>query len=210
MWTSDPLALIAIGFASLSALILLWFLVRRPKLGPSTKVLLLCGLGAFPIATAGTGNVAGYEATKERSFCGSCHVMEPWTEDSDDPDSQTLAARHSRNPMFGDQNCYTCHADYGQLGAVMTKIGGMRHVYEYVFNGYKDMSREEAIDAIHIRKPYPSSNCMQCHTTTTESWLAQSDHAQLVEEIRGGEVGCFGDGCHGPAHPFSKHVREEP
>jgi hypothetical protein len=51
---------------------------------------------------------------------------------------------------------------------------------------------------------------MQCHTTTTESWLDHSEHAQLVEEIRAGAVGCFGNGCHGPAHPFSKQHREEP
>jgi nitrate/TMAO reductase-like tetraheme cytochrome c subunit len=206
MSISSPLTVLAIACAAIATAILVWYLVRRPALGPTTKILLFLGLGAFPIATASTGNVSGYEATKEREFCGSCHVMKPWTEDSDDPTSQTLAARHARNPMFGDENCYTCHADYGKLGVVMTKVGGMRHVYEYLFGGYREMSRDQAIEEIHIRKPFPNSNCMQCHSTKGASWLALPDHSQLVDEVRSGEVGCFGDGCHGPAHPFSKEA----
>jgi hypothetical protein len=200
---SSPLTLLALASAAIAAAILLWFLFRRPTLGGSTKVLLLLGLGAFPIATAATGNVSGYEATKQRTFCGSCHVMKPWTEDSENPESRTLAARHARNAMFGDENCYTCHEDYGRLGAVTTKIGGMRHVYEYLLGGYREMSRDQAVDAIHIRRPFPNSNCMHCHSTYATKWVEQSDHAQQLEEIRGGAVSCASDGCHGPAHPFS-------
>jgi cytochrome c-type protein NapC len=200
----DPLTVIALTTSALAVAILVWYLWRRPPLGGSTKIMLFLGLGVFPIATAATGNVSGYVATKQRSFCGSCHVMEPWTEDSDDPTSQTLAARHGRNPYFGHENCYACHADYGQLGTVTTKLGGLRHVYEYVFGGYRKLSREEAIADIHIRRRYPNSNCMQCHSTTSEQWLDEPDHAGMVDEIRSGEVGCASEGCHGPAHPFSQ------
>src|SRR5689334_6016078 len=150
---SSPLTIVALVSASFAVTLLGWFLIRRPSLGGMTKLMLLFGLGVFPIATAATGNVAGYEATKARGFCGSCHVMKPWTEDSDDRTSKTLASRHARNPMFGEENCYMCHADYGQLGAVTTKIGGMRHVYEYVFGGYREMTVEQAVEAIHIRRP---------------------------------------------------------
>jgi nitrate/TMAO reductase-like tetraheme cytochrome c subunit len=203
MSISSPLTAIALASAAVAVLILIWFLVRRPTLAGPTKILLLLGLGVFPIATAATGNVSGYEATKQRTFCGSCHVMKPWTEDSEDPDSKTLAARHARNPMFGDENCYMCHADYGKLGAVTTKIGGMRHVYEYLLGGYREMTREQAVDAIHIRRPFPNTNCMQCHSTRATAWTEQSDHAQMIDEIRRGEVSCASAGCHGPAHPFS-------
>lgn len=210
MSISNPLALIALVTAGISAAILIWFLLRKPALGASTKIALLLGLGVFPIATAATGNVVGYEASKTRSFCGSCHVMEPWTEDSEDPDSTTLSARHARNPTFGEHNCYTCHADYGKLGAVTTKIGGMRHVYEYVFGGYKDMPLDEFVATIHIRRPYPNGNCMQCHTTTTPGWLTIPDHAQSIDDVRTGQISCASEGCHGPAHPFSKEARREP
>src|SRR5262245_5183338 len=108
MSTSDPLVLLAVSFAAASSAILLWYLVRRPALVWPTKVLLLFGLGAFPLATATTGNVAGFHQTKTRGFCGGCHVMEPFTGDVADPTSLTLAARHSRNPSFGGESCYAC------------------------------------------------------------------------------------------------------
>jgi cytochrome c-type protein NapC len=206
----DPLLAIAITCAAIAAALLLWFLIRKPRLGPSTKIVLLLGMGVFPIATAATGNYVGYEASKERQFCGSCHVMEPWTDDSDDEASTTLAARHARNPTFGDHNCYVCHADYGMYGTVTTKIGGMRHVYEYVLGGYREMPIEEFVRTIHVRRPYPNSNCMQCHSTQTGGFLDQPDHAGMIEEIRGGAVGCASQGCHGPAHPFSKEARRAP
>ena len=67
-----------------------------------------------------SGNIAGYEATKTRRFCGSCHVMTPYAKDSEDVASTSLAARHSRNDAFGAENCYACHADYGMFGTVTT------------------------------------------------------------------------------------------
>jgi nitrate/TMAO reductase-like tetraheme cytochrome c subunit len=209
MSVSSPLAMVTIACAAIAAAILIWYLIRRPQLGPVTKIALLLGLGVFPIAAAGTGNVAGYEASKQRSFCGSCHVMVPWAEDSDDPSSTSLAARHARNPFFGDENCYACHADYGMYGTVTTKIGGLRHVYEYTIGGWHKLSTEEAVTAIHLQRPYPSTNCMQCHSTSAPLWREQSDHAGMLDELARGEVGCTGDGCHGPAHPFSKVGRDD-
>jgi len=51
---SNPLAAFAVLSALLAALLLGWFLLRRPALGPATKLILLMGIGVFPIATAGT------------------------------------------------------------------------------------------------------------------------------------------------------------
>jgi len=133
--------------------------------------------------------------------------MEPWTADSSDVSSTTLAARHARNPTFGGHSCYVCHADYGMYGTLTTKIGGMRHVYEYVLGGYHRMSIDEFVRTIHIKQPYPNSNCMQCHSTLTSGFLDEPDHAGMVDELRRGDVGCASDGCHGPAHPFSKEAK---
>ena len=199
----DPFSWIALAGAALSAVVIIWYLVARPPLDRTTKIALLFGIGIFPIATAASGNYAGFEATKNIRFCGACHVMTPYKTDAQNPESKSLAAIHTRNPMFGHESCYTCHADYGMFGTIKTKMGGMRHVYEYLFN-YRNMSLEEAKRSIHLLKPYPSSTCMRCHTTNAPGWAAVGDHAGLLGEMRSGKVGCVGEGCHGPAHPWSK------
>src|SRR6516225_9547692 len=150
---TDPLIAVSLGAAIASAVLIVWFLIFRPHLNTTTKVVLLFGIGIFPITTAMTGNYVGFEATTKREFCGSCHVMKPYQLDSEDMKSSSLAARHARNDLFGDANCYACHADYGMFGTIKTKAGGMRHVYEYTFH-YRNMSLEEAREKIHIRKPF--------------------------------------------------------
>ena len=101
---SSPLAMVSLGCAAIAAVLLVAYLVRRPARGRGTKIWLLCGLGVFPIGAAMTGNVQGYETTKARTFCASCHVMIPHTSDSDDVMSLTLSSRHGRNKLFGAEN----------------------------------------------------------------------------------------------------------
>jgi cytochrome c-type protein NapC len=194
---TNPIVTFALVSAGLAALVVLWFLIRRPLLTHATKVWLLLGIGILPLATATTGNVAGYEATKSRQFCGSCHVMTPYAHDSEDPKSTSLASRHAKNELFGKNNCYACHADYGMFGTVTTKIGGLRHVYEYTFH-YRSMSLEEAREKIHIRKPFQNQTCMHCHSTQGPSFMAVKDHKSILYETRG-----F-------AHPFSKPATTKP
>jgi hypothetical protein len=198
---SSPFALIALACAAISGVILLVYLVGRPPLVRTTKIWLGLGLGVFPITTALIGNVQGYEATKKRSFCGSCHVMALHAADSDDPGSPSLASRHGRNAMFGAENCYICHADYGMFGTIATKIGGMRHVWLY-YTLYRQMPIEEAKKAIHLRGTYPNDNCIQCHSTRDDLWLKAPDHKASLEDVRVGRVSCASAGCHGLAHPF--------
>lgn len=200
----SPLAQLSLVCAAGAAITLVTYLVRRPPLAITAKLFLLLGLGVLPITSAVAGNVEGYERTKERSFCGSCHVMGPYTDDARDPKSLSLASRHSRNPMFGNESCYTCHADYGMFGTVTTKLGGMRHVWEYYGNGYHAMSLDEAKTKIHLRRPMSNDTCMQCHTTTAEIWGRQKEHQAALEDVRSGRVSCASSGCHGYAHPFTK------
>ncbi len=200
---TSPLALVGLGSAAVAATILLVFLVRRPPLTHTVRVGLLLGLGFFPVMTALTGNVAGYEQTKQRNFCGSCHVMIPHASDSDDPKSTSLAARHARNALIGDENCYACHADYGMFGTITTKMGGMRHVWLY-YTEYRTQSLAEAQKTIHLRAPYPNGNCMHCHSTRVEIWSKVPDHASSLDDVRSGRVSCASAGCHGFAHPMTK------
>jgi cytochrome c-type protein NapC len=195
-----PLAFIALVCAALSAVILLFYLVRRPPLTRATKIALLLGLGVFPIGVAAAGNIEGFQATEKREFCGSCHVMIPHATDSDDPMSSSLSARHARNKLFGEDNCYMCHADYGMYGTIMTKMGGMRHVWLY-YTQYRTMPIEQAKNTIHLRQPFPNDNCMQCHSTEDLIWLKLPDHRAALEDVRADRVSCASKGCHGLAHP---------
>lgn len=204
---SDPFVVLALVTSAAAAVLLLWFLVKRPSLSRATKIVLLLGIGVLPLLTAANGNVAGYNAMKTRTFCGSCHVMTPYAEDSTNPASMGLAARHARNEAFGHENCYTCHADYGMFGTVTTKLAGLRHVYEYTFN-FHMLSLEEALPKIHILEPFPNSTCIRCHSTQNPLWNEIGDHASTLVEVRAGTISCASAGCHGPAHPFSHEIHE--
>jgi nitrate/TMAO reductase-like tetraheme cytochrome c subunit len=204
-----PLTLFALVCAGVAAAILIAYLVRRPPLVGATKVWLFLGLGVFPIGVAAAGNVQGFEATKERKFCGSCHVMIPHAADSNDQQSLSLASRHARNNLFGGTNCYVCHADYGMYGTILTKMGGMRHVWLYVTE-FSNMPLEEAKKAIHLRKPFPNDNCMQCHSTQLTVWQRVPDHRSSLAEVRSGRISCASSGCHGFAHPSTKPAATEP
>jgi len=193
----------------LAAIILVSFLIRRPPLVGTTKLWLLLGLGVFPLGAAAAGNIEGYQATKKRTFCGSCHVMVPHASDSEDINSGSLASRHARNALFGRENCYVCHADYGMFGTILTKLGGLRHVYEYV-TPFRDLSLEEAKKTIHLYKPYPNENCMQCHSTRLDLWQRTPDHKAALTEVRENRISCASAGCHGFAHPFTKPALEIP
>jgi len=198
---------LSVGSAALAAGILISHVVRRPRVEGTTKLWLLMGLGVFPILTAGTANVAGFKATQSRTFCGSCHVMDPHAADSQDAHSTSLAAVHARNEYFGHDNCYTCHKDYGMYGYVLTKMGGMRHVYLYLTE-YGRMPAEEARRSIRIMKPLPNDNCTGCHTTTAPRWGKIPDHASSLAGVREGKMSCASPGCHGFAHPITKVGKE--
>lgn len=193
----------AIVCAVFAAVILIWFLWRKPELTGPVKMVLLFGFGIFPIAAAGSGNVAGFEHTKHRRFCGSCHVMGPYRADAENLASSSLAAVHARNEEFGDDNCYECHQDYGAFSTLMTKLGGMRHVYEY-YTHYHKVDVKTALDEIELYKPFANASCIRCHSGRGKVWLAVPDHHSGVDDVRSGRVSCVGQGCHGPVHPFSK------
>ena len=203
----QPLAVATLALAAIAAAVIVYYLWRRPPLTTPVKLLLLAGLGLFPLATAGTGNLAGFEATTERRFCGGCHVMQPWVQDAQDPRSTTLAARHARNQLFGDRNCYTCHADYGMFGTINTKLGGLRHVMAYYGGGYSKLTIDEALRSIEIYQPFPNATCTHCHSMQVPLWLAVPDHKVMREEGR--DVSCASPACHGPAHPHSAAARGE-
>lgn len=189
------LSIVALACAAGAALILVTVLVRRPAIDRNIKLWLFLGLGPLPIAAAAAGNVASFEVTKDREFCSSCHVMTPYANDAANPESHTLAAVHSQNPFFGEQSCYTCHADYGMFGTVTTKLGGMRHVWDFYTGDWDgDPPRKP-----ELYEPYKISTCEQCHPQVEARMpLAHKLHAEAVKD---GRVSCVAAGCHGHPHP---------
>jgi nitrate/TMAO reductase-like tetraheme cytochrome c subunit len=199
---------LAIGSALIAAAILLHHLFAKPKLLATTRLKLLLGLAVFPFIAAVSTTASGMERTTEREFCGSCHVMETHLSDLVDPNSPSLASRHSRNHQMGPHACYTCHADYGMLGYPMTKLTGMSHVYYYYLGGYKNWSLERFHAEVRIAKPFPNANCQQCHSGTLSSFANVKEHLGLQEELQANKVSCASAGCHGVAHRFSKRPEE--
>jgi cytochrome c-type protein NapC len=126
--------------------------------------------------------------------------MAPETSDSDNPHGTSLSSRHGRNKLFGNDNCYVCHADYGMYGTVLTKMGGMRHVWLY-YTQYRKTKIADAKNEIHLRRPFPNDNCMQCHSTEDALWLKLPDHRAALDDVRADRVSCASKGCHGLAHP---------
>jgi len=205
----SALSWIALGAAIVAAIIMILYLIYRPPLDWWVRGLLFMGIGVLPNVTAFVGNLEGLRATEQQTFCGSCHTMDMWIEDANDIESASLAAIHSRNHKFGSSSCYVCHKDYGMFGYVVTKIGGMGHVYKFL-SEWMRYTDEEVISKIHIANPYKNGNCMQCHTTTGSIWSGVADHNGLLEDLRTGETSCVSAGCHGYAHPFSKPDEETP
>jgi hypothetical protein len=205
----SPLSWIALTVAVFAAGIMIYYLVRRPRLDLAGMSLMFLGLGVLPILVALIGNMEGLAATEKQTFCGSCHTMDMWIEDANDPDSKSLAAIHSRTHKFGGSSCYVCHKDYGMFGYALTKLGGMGHVYKFLseWMWYDD---DEVLEKIHIARPFKNENCMQCHSTTGAIWSGVQDHSGLLSDVRSGETSCVSAGCHGYAHPFSKDDEETP
>jgi cytochrome c-type protein NapC len=86
------------------------------------------------------------------------------------------------------------------FGTILTKLGGMRHVWLY-YTEYRHVSLDEAERTIRLRRPYPNANCMQCHSTQVTLWKSRPDHVAILDEVRSGRVSCASAGCHGRAHP---------
>lgn len=193
--SSHLLTAVALGLALLSAVLLIGYLVKRPVLTRSVKLWLFFALGPMPISAAMAGNVANFEVTTHRSFCASCHTMDHYANDAADPHSSSLASIHSKNPYFGEKSCYVCHADYGMFGTVMTKIGGMHHVWDYYTQDWDTPGHRPP----KLYKPYSNTACMQCHPA--DKPRQPLEHKLHNQAMKDGTVSCAAANCHGSPHP---------
>jgi cytochrome c nitrite reductase small subunit len=189
------LGLAALALAALAALAIVGFLVRRPPLTGEVKLRLFLAMLVLPTTAALLGNTANMETTKKVEFCNSCHVMNTYVADARSAESTSLAATHARLELFREDACYGCHADYGMLGGITTKIGGMHHVKDYYLNDWDQPGHRGP----ELYEPYDLRVCVSCHDPLRAG--APLQHRVHADEIRERSISCAADGCHGPPHP---------
>ena len=185
----------ALGLSALSAALILGFLIRAPQITGAVKLVLLFALFVLPTAAAMLGNASNLETTKTVTFCGKCHVMTSYVNNAHDKNALNLAALHGRLPAYHEEACYNCHSDYGMFGGVTTKLGGMRHVWDFYTNDWTKPGHEPPA----LYKPYDTRRCLECHAPLRQG--APLEHRVHAAKIEDHSVSCAAKGCHGPPHP---------
>ena len=135
---------------------------------------------------------AAIEDSKKVDFCNSCHVMHGYVNDLKDPDSQYLASEHYQYRWIAEDQCFTCHANYGLFGNAKAKMTGIRHVWAYYITGYKT--------PIKLYNTYDNGICLRCHAPTL-GFQETEEHEQNASEIISSKMSCLGLDCHVRTHP---------
>lgn len=171
-------------------LLLVEFIYRDRINKMNYRMLLIISLFVLPVIVGLGTSATVLETTKTVESCGSCHVMDPFVNDLQNPNSTTLAARHYKNKWIADYQCYTCHTTYGAHGTLAGKRDGFRHWLLFVTQTWDE--------PISYSGSYPNANCTACHAGTS-SFREVESHRALSSKLRANEVSCTS--CHGPAHP---------
>jgi cytochrome c nitrite reductase small subunit len=101
---------------------------------------------------------ASFWWTSQPSFCGRCHVMEPYI------------AAWEQSP-HADVNCEKCHLTPGFFGFIGGKISGLQVVANYIRGDYEDWSFNAAVT---------NAACLQCHEDITEAPIHNKETGILV------------------------------
>ncbi len=154
------------------------------------KLLLLLFLAVGPGLLSLAVFSLSFKRAARVSFCADCHTMTPWVADLEDPRSKSLAALHYQNRWILNDQCFTCHADYGFLGPIATKLESMRHVAIY----YSGLGMPRAIK---LYRPFPNINCLQCHGAAA-NFKHTPSHAAVMKILLANQLSCVT--CHRPIH----------
>ena len=157
-------------------------------------ILLIAFLVLSPLAYVLNFGMA-IDGSKPVEFCNSCHVMNPYVQDLQNPDSELLAAQHFQHRWIADNQCYTCHSDYGLFGDAGAKLAGMRHFWSYYFVGWDE--------PIKIRGTYNNQRCLFCHGPV-KGFREEPAHQSNADAIARSEKSCIGGNCHVSPHPKAK------
>jgi cytochrome c nitrite reductase small subunit len=166
--------------------------VGSDRMEPGARLALMIGfLILSPLAYVVNAGLA-ITGAKPVAFCNSCHVMNDYVADLQNPDSEHLAAQHYQFRWISDHQCYTCHSDYGLFGGVQAKIAGLRHVWYNTTGGYEL--------PLKIRGTYNNQRCLFCHGPV-KSYREIPEHQKNEAKIATSEQSCIGGNCHVSPHP---------
>lgn len=179
----------------LSVGLLVWAWWRLKAAGSPAGMwgMLLVAVGLVPTMVAFMTFAHGLEESATVASCGSCHVMIPYVRDLRDVKSETLAAVHFKNRYILENQCYTCHSDYGLGGTVKAKLGGLGHVWYYTTGRYEL--------PLKIARPYSNVRCLSCHGES-QKFLNSETKKPILADLTSGKTSCLD--CHAPAHPEQK------
>jgi nitrate/TMAO reductase-like tetraheme cytochrome c subunit len=152
-------------------------------LGTRERLLLLVVLGVAPALVTLATFALSFQRAEQVQFCADCHTMTPWVDDLHNPNSKSLAAMHFSNRWILNNQCYTCHADYGFLGPITTKLGSLRHVAIY----YSGIGMPKQIQL----------RCLQCHGPAA-NFKSNPAHAAVMKPLLANQLSCVT--CHQPIH----------
>jgi cytochrome c nitrite reductase small subunit len=184
------------GVFNLVLLGITWRNLGRSGLTPTVRGWLFVGVGLVPMMVAFLSFAHGLESSSTIASCGSCHVMTPFVQDLQDPQSETLAATHYKNRYIQEKHCYTCHSDYGLTGTLSAKLAGLGHVWRYTTGSYTT--------PITIAHPYRNALCLECHGASQKFRGSPGHPPEEMANLTSGSTPCLM--CHGPAHPEQKRV----
>lgn len=181
---------IALTLLNLIVLALAWHRLRRGESPRQVLGLLFVGLMLLPVIVIFFGYTQGLAGMERVQACGGCHVMTSRVADLHDPDSESLAAVHYKNRYIRENQCYTCHSDYGMLGTISAKMAGVGHIVHYLRGDYPT--------PLKIAHPYPNVRCLGCHAESQKFLKSAGHPADVRPQLMSGETSCLT--CHGPAH----------
>ena len=181
---------ILLTLLNLVVLVVAWRRLRNAHTLRGVVGTLFFGLAVLPVVVIFFGYTQGISGMETVRACGGCHTMTSRVADLQDPNSESLAAVHYKNRYIRENQCYTCHSDYGMLGTIAAKLDGVGHVVRYVTGTY--------VLPIKIAHPYPNVRCFACHAGSQKFLKSPGHPADVQPQLASGEVSCLT--CHGPAH----------
>lgn len=184
---------IVVVMSVLCIILIIRIMVQDPKkvIQPFGKwILLFIFFVISPIIYLLNFSVA-VEDSKSVEFCNSCHIMNGYVNDVEDPDSEHLASMHYQYRWIAGDQCFTCHSDYGLFGNAKAKMTGIKHVWAY-YTGYET--------PIELYDTYNNQICLRCHAPVI-SFQETEEHEENATEILSNEMSCLGVDCHITTHP---------
>ena len=195
---NDWMVGLGIAFAVLGLVLLVfaWRSLRPGEVTSTARGWLLVAVGLVPIMVLFLCFSYGLQASSTVQGCGACHTMTPFVRDLENVKSTTLAATHFKNRYIQEDQCFTCHSDYGLGGTLAAKLQGLGHVWRYTTGSYTV--------PIKIAHPFSNLRCLRCHGESQKFLNSDGHPKDAIPDIIANKTSCLD--CHGPVHPDQKQA----